>query len=811
MQRRVLFIWLCVLIVGALPSAALAQDAPGDGPSVFLPLLAGNGAGGIDEGEGGGGPFDALLNQEQPLVSAEMLPGTNFLMLGAATDNAPHPLGAIQAQGQQLALQAQLQGKVSANARVYRVNKRHYIELEREGEDRIWTILGEFGTQIHPALGGTPGPLHNQLPRPNRVKDNTNIWVEDFNKAYYTNLLFSEGRGQATMRNYYIEQSSNRYAVNGIVEDWVKVPFNEAYYGSNYCGDIVCAQTWAFVQDSANTWYANQLAAGKTPAQIDAYLAQFDVWDRYDYNGNSNFNEPDGYIDHFQAVHAGSGEETGGGSQGTDAIWSHRWYAFFNNIGVTGPAFNLLGGVHVGGSSYWIGDYTVEPEDGGLGAFAHEFGHDLGLPDLYDTSGNTGGAENSVGFWSLYASGSYGSTGRARDGIGGKPVHMSAYEKLFLDWSNYITADYTQRGSVVLGPAEYNTRAAQQLVVLLPDKQVNFDVGAPYSGSYFYHSGFGNNLDHTMTRSVALPAGTITLNAKVRYQIEADWDYAYLTVNGTPIQTNLSSAINPNGQNFGQGITGSSSGLWVNLTADLTAYAGQTVTLGFRYWTDGAVSGQGLAVDEIAITWLATDGGESDPGWTYSGFQRTGGIIVGSFTHYYVAEYRQYVGYDEALRTGPYNRPDEVNKPNFVEHFPYQDGLLVWYLDNSFADNNVGDNCAAGRCGGLFLPVDSHPMLLLRPDNGQVWRPRVQAYDSTFALDKTDTICLTTPLAQQCYGGLNGNPLFDDTQKYWYPPNEANGNLGWASVPLPGYGVKLRVDSMAAGPGGFMAVRVNPR
>ena len=65
---------------------------------------------------------------------------------------------------------------------------------------------------------------------------------------------------------------------------------------------------------------------GKTPAEIDAYLSQFDVWDRYDYDGDGNFNEPDGYIDHFQAVHAGEGEETGGGAQGADAIWSHRWY-----------------------------------------------------------------------------------------------------------------------------------------------------------------------------------------------------------------------------------------------------------------------------------------------------------------------------------------------------------------------------------------------------------------------------------------------------------------------------------------------------
>ena len=71
-------------------------------------------------------------------------------------------------------------------------------------------------------------------------------------------------------------------------------------------------------------------------AQINAYLSQFDVWDRYDYNGDGNFNQPDRYIDHFQIIHAGEGEETGGGAQGTDAIWSHRWYAFYNNIGLDG-------------------------------------------------------------------------------------------------------------------------------------------------------------------------------------------------------------------------------------------------------------------------------------------------------------------------------------------------------------------------------------------------------------------------------------------------------------------------------------------
>lgn len=744
-----------------------------------------------------------------PTVSAapKLPPDPQF---GSPVDDAPHPLGDMQRAERIQGFNAMLHGKTQGHT--HRINRHRYVELEREGEDAIFTIIGEFGNQVHPSYGGDAGPLHNQIPQPNRRVDNTTIWTKDFNQSYYKDLLFSEKRGAVSMRTFYIEQSSNRYAVHGDVTNWVTVPYNEARYGADYCGDIVCATTWLFVRDAGNAWYNAQIAAGMTPAQIDDYLSQFDVWDRYDYDGDGNFNEPDGYIDHFQAIHAGEGEETGGGAQGTDAIWSHRWYAYYNNIGVTGPSPDyLLGGVQIGNSKYWIGDYTVEPENGGVGVFAHEYGHDLGLPDLYDTSGNTGGAENSTGFWTLYSSGSYGASGKPQDGIGTKPIHMSAYEKIFLGWSNYTLVDFGDKKTVKLGPAEYNTRDAQQLIVALPDKEVTSNIGDPYSGSYFYHSGSGNDLDNSMTRDVSLPAAPVSLSAKVRYEAEQDYDYAYLTVNGAPVMTNLSSGTDPSGNNPSlAGITGSTNGEWVDLTADLSAYAGQTVTLGFEYVTDPAVAESGFGVDDIDITGQALDDAESDAGWTYDGFIRTTGTVVQSFPNYYVAEYRQYVGYDDSLRTGPYNFGflDNDNLQNWVEHYPYQEGMLVWYLDYSFPDNNVGDHCLDGRCGGFFLPVDAHPDLLLRPDNGQVWRPRIQSYDATFGLQRTDKICLHANSIKKCYGGLKANPVFDDTQSYWVAPDASIGNNGWASVPLPGFGVTIRV---LADKFGTMLVRVAPK
>jgi M6 family metalloprotease-like protein len=87
----------------------------------------------------------------------------------------------------------------------------------------------------------------------------------------------------------------------------------------------------------------------------------------------------------------------------------------YNLIGSDGPAFNPLGGIQIGESDYWVGKYTIQPENGGVGVFTHEYGHDLGLPDLYDYYG-----ENGTGFWTLMSSGSWIDEGK--DTIGSSPA-----------------------------------------------------------------------------------------------------------------------------------------------------------------------------------------------------------------------------------------------------------------------------------------------------------------------------------------------------------------------------------------------------
>jgi immune inhibitor A len=733
----------------------------------------------------------------------------------------PSPLGIHQRALTQQALKLKAQGKVSGKVVRIGHGRRGYVQLERDRESPVWGIIGEFSDQTFTTpggtnLGGDPGPLHNQIPQPDRNKDNTTIWQADFNQQHYNDILFGGGPNDISMRNYYLEQSSNRYTVHGNVEDWVQVPYNEARYGTDLCGSIVCSTVYNFVQDEATAWY-NAKSATMTDAQINAYLAQFDQEDRYDYDGDGIFDEPDGYIDHFESIHAGEGEETGGGVQGENAIWSHRSYAFFSQ-GVTGPAFNKLGGVHIGNTNFWIGDYQMQPENGGVGVFSHEFGHDLGLPDEYDTFGNTSAVENSTGWWTIMSQGSYG-TGNNTD-LGTKPVSMSSWDKYQLGWLNYDVADSSSNSNHILGPAEYNTVNAQAVLVNLPDKVVTTHVGTPYAGSKFYYSGTADQMDTAMTKAFTVSTGA-TLSAKVRYNIEQDFDYAYLEAstdggaNWTHVTTNLSTTSDPFGQNLGQGITGvSAGGDWVDLIATLPAFSG-SMQLRFEYVTDPAQQGTpgaeqytpGFSVDEINVTGSATDGAETNPtGWAFTsdttgvGFHATTGTETNSYFNAYIAEYRQYRGYDDSLRTGPYNFGflNNPNKQNYVEHFRYADGLLVWYWDTSEGDNNTSVHPGSG----LILPVDSHPTPLIRPD-GQPWRPRVQSYDATFDLEKTDELTLRLNSVKRTYPSQPGVSVFNDNNSYW------NAQIPTSSVQVPHTGTKIRIQGFTD-LGLNMRIRVGP-
>ncbi|WP_231635125.1 immune inhibitor A domain-containing protein [Luteipulveratus halotolerans] len=195
------------------------------------------------------------------------------------------------------------QGKAKANGQgVVQLADGKFVETETTKSDKIFTILAEFGDQSVKKYGSAPGPRHNQIPQPDRTTDNSTTWTADYSKGYYENLFNGSGD---SMKDYYEKLSNGQYSVTNTVEDWVQVPYNESYYGDNAREDF--GGSWDFIEDSGTAWYNGQIAAGKTPAEIDQYLSQFDVWDRYDFDKDGNFDEPDGYIDHFQAVHARPG------------------------------------------------------------------------------------------------------------------------------------------------------------------------------------------------------------------------------------------------------------------------------------------------------------------------------------------------------------------------------------------------------------------------------------------------------------------------------------------------------------------------
>ncbi len=682
-----------------------------------------------------------------------------------------------------------------------------YVELEQERADKIFVILAEFGNKRHPDFpdqdtdpkvpGPTTfnGPLHNAIPAPDRAEDNSTVWQADYNREHYQDLYFGQGKKKESVKTYYEAQSSGRYTVDGTVSDWVKVPYNEARYGR----DESYRTVWNLIEDSLQAWVKDQQAKGMSNAQIKKEIQSYDKYDRYDFDGDGDFNEPDGYIDHFQIVHAGGDEADGDPQQGEDAIWSHRWYAFVTDAGLTGPSQNQLGGTQVGKTGIWVGDYTAQPENGGLSVFVHEYGHDLGLPDAYDT---TGGGDNSNEYWTLMAQSRLNDKGEA---LGTRAGDLGAWEKLQLGWLDYEALSTKQKKTMNLGPQEYNSKNAQGAVVVLPKKEITRQLGAPASGSKQFFSGSGDDLSNAMTTEVDLTGKTgAEMTAKVRYEIEEGYDYAYVqastdgknwtsldgTIGGQPIGDDTSG--NP-------GISGAQES-YADLVVPLKAYDGKKVSLRFFYRTDGGVAEAGFFADDIAVTAggekVLTDGAEGDSAFTFDGFSIVGASTTDLYDNYYVMGHRSYVGYDKYLQTGPYNFGFTNTKPNFVEHYRYGQGLLVSYWDTSQQDNNTSVHPGQGR----NLPIDAHPEPLINIATGAPWRARIQVYDAPFGVKKADSMTLHTQGKPSYIRAQPAQRVFNDTQKYWYAQLPNHG------VKLPAAGVKVKVLKQK---GTTMKVRFN--
>lgn len=694
-----------------------------------------------------------------------------------------------------------------------------YVELSQERADKVFVILAEFGDQRHPDYPDDgwddfdpevaepqrfDGPLANQIPEPDRTKDNSTVWQPNYDRQHYEDVYFADGKGDESVKTYYEAQSSGRYTLDGTVSDWVKVPYNQARYGRTTeapNGGADESNAWELIRDAVTAWVEDQKAQGRTDAQIKADLASYDVYDRYDFDGDGNFNEPDGYIDHFQIVHAGGDEADGDPIYGGDALWSHRWYAFGTDAGLTGPEQNPLGGAQIGDTGFWVGDYTLQPENGGLSVFVHEYGHDLGLPDAYDT---TSKGDNSNEYWTLMAQSRLNDAGEP---LGTRPGDLGAWEKLQLGWLDYEAVGYQQSKKLDLGPQEWNSEKAQGAVVVLPKKQVEESNGAPASGTYQYYSGAGNDLANSMTTELDLTGKTTAqVSAKARFMIEAGYDFAYFqaSTDGGNTWKSLQGTID--GKPFGLDPSGSPAldgrhPAWGDVVVPLDAYAGQKISFRSYYKTDGAAVEAGLFLDDITVTadgdTVLSDGAEDGAGaWTLKGYSIVAATTMRAYDNYYVMGHRSYVGYDKYLQTGPYNFGFMNTKPDWVEHYRYGQGLLISYWDTSVRDNNTTDHPGRGR----NLPIDAHPEPIINIATGAPWRARIQVYDAPFGLIKADSMTLHTNGKPSYIRAQPAQPTFNDTKKYWYEELPNHG------VKLPALGVKVKVQKQE---GTSMRIKIN--
>ena len=170
----------------------------------------------------------------------------------------------------------------------------------------------------------------------------------------------------------------------------------------------------------------------------------------------------------------------------------------------------------------------------------------------------------------------------------------------------------------------------------------------PEDGRYAWWSNRGDDGVQTLTREFDL-AGlqSATLEFATWYEIELDWDYAFVSVstdggaNWTTLKGSTTTTSNPQDQNFGNGYTGVSGqsgaepdkgvrGEWIDEQVDLSPYAGKKILLRFWMVNDAAYNAQGMLIDNIRIPELKyADSAEAgDGGWQAKGWVRTQGALA---------------------------------------------------------------------------------------------------------------------------------------------------------------------------------------
>lgn len=206
---------------------------------------------------------------------------------------------------------------------------------------------------------------------------------------------YSYNGATGSVKDYYRDNSGGLFTPQFDVFGPITLPKTEAYYGAPAEGRIDNAP-WEMVIDACNL----------IDGEID--FSQYD-------------NNNDGYVDNIFVFYAGYGQNEGASP---NTIWPHS-----NDIEKYGNAPKLDGVI--------ISNYACTNElkgiEGtvrcGIGTFCHEYGHVLGLPDLYET--NRMGASFTPGKFEVMDVGPYNNNGNT-------PPYMSSFDRLSVGWLNPV-------------------------------------------------------------------------------------------------------------------------------------------------------------------------------------------------------------------------------------------------------------------------------------------------------------------------------------------------------------------------------------
>ena len=635
----------------------------------------------------------------------------------------------------------------------------------------------------------------------------------------YNSLFFgddtyktSDGKEHITVNKFFKEESGGTYEFKGKVYGWYTADHNAAYYGGTQ-GDAA-----KLVREAINKVVENN---------PDLDLSQFDVEDKWDIDHDGNYNEPDGILDTVVVLHAGMGEEWGGGSLGEDAIWPFRigfsWYNYELDLEKEGeklvqkdekgnyPAYNFKDGK---GKEWFAEDFTIFEQDLPVDLFNHEYGHVLGLPDLY-------GDEPPVENWSIMG-GSY--TGNPR---GSQPVSYGAWCK------QYLQEDFAKRGrnsnwqkqstlnldeidengmDIVLDQASLKGKNKDSIRINLPEAEGE-RVVTPPEGTNCYFSGRADNLKNYMTTKEAINIGDAKapkLTFKTWYGIDPGFDFASVQVRevGTEKwiaiqdETGLTTdkvdpwieSDNPDSileRNPGWGITGSSNKKWLDASFDLSKFKGKKIEFRFRFRTDSNTPEDVIYIDDIKIndgtTNIFKDNAETESKFNFDGFEKNDGKDK-PYNHYYMLEWRSSGAetlVDKGLQTINVKRPT----------LEYDPGLLVWYINEKY-DGSVKDQSVLNHPGKLFAGIvdaDQNP-ITYEYVNGEKGTSGInyQMHDAAFSLRPGSNLNMNVGSGENAYSVKDKNtfmnPMFNDSNDYTASHyNPASGLI------LKNYGLKIFV------------------